>query len=169
MRTPSVGNARDRILESSKARRFAVQQGIEESLFLLVGGGVELRGWIGIEQAIGGIEHSRSVLRQFLGDPQTIAVGKHVAGANVCGWRRHQVCQVQLGGPGQEVPMNVGRESRRIGIDPLFLQPEFAPDEAAHRIDDQVELFTHDPPSGRDLPLFSQVRPLQRVQPVPRH
>ena len=34
-----------------------------------------------------------------------------------------------------------------VVLDPLFLQPYLSPDETAYRLDDEVKLFTHDPPS----------------------
>ena len=111
-------------------------------------GRIELRRRIRIEQSVGRIEHTRAMLRQFLRDPQPISVGQVDTRSDARTGRRHQMVDAKLRGAIQQVRVDVGRQLRRVRLDSLFLQPDFAPDKTADRIDDEVEFFTHDPPSG---------------------
>ena len=125
------------IAEAAKAARAALQQRFEKRRALLCRRRVELRRWVGIKQSVARIDRARAVLAGFFGDSRPRRVGQ--LRAPPAAGRREQVIDAHLPDPHVQLGEEAIREPRRIGIEPLLVQPDFTPHEAAHALQSQCQ------------------------------
>ena len=126
------------IAEAAKAARAPLQQRFKKRRALLGRRRVELRRRIRIEQPVARSDHPRAVLAGFFDNSRPRRVGQ--LRAPPAAGRREQVIQPHLPDPHVQLGEQVVRQPRRVRIEPLLLQPDFAPHEAAHALQDQGQL-----------------------------